>query len=91
MPQPPLAPPSAPESYRTALRAFVADAFKGYQPADDEDIFETGHVDSLFAMELLTFVEGTFGVTIETEDLELDNFRTIERLSALVDRKTRGS
>ncbi len=77
------------EADKAALRSFIAAAFKGYEPGDDEDIFETGHVDSMFAMELLTFVEGTFRITVETDDLELDNFRTIERLAMLVDRKRR--
>lgn len=44
-------------------------------------------MDSLFAMELITFLEGTFDVVVDTDDLELDNFRTIRALSALVERK----
>ena len=73
---------------RDSIRSFVASAFKGQGLADDEDIFASGVVNSLFAMELITFLEGTFGITIETEDLELENFSTVERLSDLVARKT---
>jgi acyl carrier protein len=32
-------------------------------------------------------VEREFGIEIESEDLEIDNFRTIAHLAALVDRK----
>jgi acyl carrier protein len=32
-------------------------------------------------------VEHEFGITIENEDLELDNFRTINAIADLVERK----
>jgi methoxymalonate biosynthesis acyl carrier protein len=53
----------------------------------DEDIFSSGIANSLFAMQLVDFVEREFGVEIDGDDLEIDNFRTIHRIAALVDRK----
>ncbi len=50
------------------------------------DLFASGAVSSLFAMELVVFVEGEFGVTVEGADLALDNFRTLRSMSALVTR-----
>ncbi|MCM2389946.1 acyl carrier protein [Streptomyces albipurpureus] len=50
------------------------------------DLFASGTVSSLFAMELVVFVEGTFGVTVEGADLALDNFRTLRSMSSLVTR-----
>ncbi|MFF4241171.1 acyl carrier protein [Actinomadura geliboluensis] len=50
------------------------------------DLFASGVVSSLFAMELVVFVEGEFGVTVEGADLALDNFRTLRSMSALVTR-----
>ncbi|MCQ9130959.1 MULTISPECIES: phosphopantetheine-binding protein [Streptomyces] len=52
----------------------------------DVDLFASGAVSSLFAMELVVFVEGAFGVQVEGADLAMDNFRTVERMSALVTR-----
>lgn len=75
------------DEFREPIRAFLIEAFKGHDLADDEDIFATGHVNSMFAMELITFLEGSFGITIDNDDLELENFSTIDRLSELVDRK----
>lgn len=72
---------------RAQIRSFVARALKGEEVADDEDIFAAGFVNSLFAIELVTFVEKTFGIVVENEDLELENFSSVERLSELVDRK----
>jgi acyl carrier protein len=70
------------------IRAFLTRFFRDHQLTDDEDIFASGYVNSMFAMQLVQFVETEFGVAIENDDLELDNFRTIDAISALVDRKT---
>ncbi len=61
--------------------------FPGHKLLHDEDIFNLGFVNSMFAMQLVTFVEQTFDITIENEDLELDNFRSILALAKLVARK----
>ncbi|RKT53852.1 acyl carrier protein [Saccharothrix australiensis] len=50
------------------------------------DLFASGVVSSLFAMELVVFVESTFDVAVEGPDLALDNFRTVRSMSALVTR-----
>jgi methoxymalonate biosynthesis acyl carrier protein len=69
------------------LRAFMANAFQGRNIADDDDIFALGFANSLFAMQLVAFVEREFGIEIGSEDLEMDNFRSIRAISALVERK----
>ncbi|MFN2587588.1 MAG: acyl carrier protein [Actinomycetota bacterium] len=74
-------------SVKSGVRDFVARAFNDRPVEDDDDIFAAGFVSSLFAMELVTFVEGTYGITIESEDLDLDNFRTVSRIAVLVARK----
>lgn len=74
-------------SVKSGIRDFVGRALNDRPLGDDEDIFASGFVNSLFAMELVTFVEGTYGITIESEDLDLDNFRTVSNIAALVARK----
>ncbi|MEU9077370.1 acyl carrier protein [Kitasatospora sp. NPDC004745] len=65
------------------IREFLTVALR--RPVEpDEDYFALGLADSLFALELVVFVEERFGIRIEVEDLELDNFRTAERIAALV-------
>ncbi|WP_435975650.1 acyl carrier protein [Streptomyces sp. Qhu_M48] len=54
----------------------------------DDDYFALGLVDSLFALELVTYVEDRFSLTVEVEDLDLDSFRTARRLTAFVHSKT---
>jgi methoxymalonate biosynthesis acyl carrier protein len=54
------------------------------------DLFTSGAVSSLFAMELVVFIETTFDVAIEGPDLSLDNFRTVRAMSSLVLRLRKG-
>lgn len=71
----------------TALRDFLARSFKGHSLADDEDMFALGFVNSLFAMQLVAFIEKEFDIEIANEDLDMDNFRSIRAILDLVGRK----
>jgi acyl carrier protein len=72
-------------TYREQVRAFIVPVV-GPAVQDDDDLF--GLKDSLFAMELLVFVESTFGIRIEPEDLSIQNFQSIDAICALIERKT---
>lgn len=72
---------------KAKISKYLARFFPGYDLREHEDIFSLGFVTSMFAMQLVTFVEHEFGIAIENEDLELDNFRSIDAISALVARK----
>ena len=71
------------------IREFIGRHIRGWQVDDGADIFALGFVNSMFAMQLVTFVETTFGITVEDEDLEIDNFRSVNAIVNLVERKTR--
>ena len=57
---------------------------------EEDDLFASGAVSSMFAMELVTFIEGEFGVAIGGPDLRLDNFRTPRAMVDLVGRLREG-
>jgi methoxymalonate biosynthesis acyl carrier protein len=69
------------------LRNFIVPAL-GAEVGPDEDYFARGMLTSLFAIELVAFVERRFDLTVEVEDLDLDHFRTISRLTDFVLAKT---
>lgn len=83
----------APEQQSTAagdtLTAEVLDYLvtktKHTFPAD-HDIFASGIVTSMFAMELVVYLEKTYEVSILGPDLKLDNFRSAQRIAALLTR-----
>ncbi|GCB44695.1 acyl carrier protein [Streptomyces sp. NL15-2K] len=63
--------------------AFLTAALRR-QVGPDDDYFALGLADSLFALELVTFVEDRFRLTVEVEDLDLDSFRTAARITRFV-------
>ena len=71
---------------RNEVRDFVQPKFSGEQLDDGQDIFATGFVNSLFAMELVMFLERLLGVPIPNEELNLDNFRSVDSMTALAGR-----
>ena len=72
---------------QTKIKEFLSRFFKNHDLKPDEDIFALGFVNSLLAMQLVAFVEKEFGVAVGDEDLDLDNFRTINAIAGLVARK----
>ncbi|HXO41273.1 MAG TPA: acyl carrier protein [Thermoanaerobaculia bacterium] len=69
------------------IKTFLSRFFRQHDLQPGEDIFALGFVNSLLAMQLVTFVEKQFGITVEEEDLDLDNFRSLAAMDALVERK----
>lgn len=52
----------------------------------DTDLFGAGGLSSLFAMQLVVYLEKTYAIAVRGADLRLDNFRTVRRMAELVDR-----
>jgi acyl carrier protein len=53
-------------------------------PSPETDLFETGVLDSLGFVELMLHLEQEFGVKLTLEEVELDNFRSVERIAAFL-------
>ncbi|GAA1931443.1 acyl carrier protein [Streptantibioticus ferralitis] len=71
------------EGIEQAVTAFVSKRVGADVPAD-QDLFESGLVSSLFAMELVVHLEQAFSVQILGDDLKRDNFRSVQAMTALV-------
>jgi acyl carrier protein len=72
------------------VRAFITTNF--YVPdsatvADDASLLEHGIIDSTGVLEVIGFIEDTFGITIEDHEMLPDNLDSIERISRFIDRK----
>ena len=76
-----------PGPVRETIRAFISQSVNLTGLGDEDDLFESGIVNSLFAVQLTTFVEGRFGIEVGMDDLEIDNFRSIAATAAFVERK----
>lgn len=78
--------PQPEPGFRATLRAFIEPRFPGVALGDGQDIFSLGFVNSLFAMELVLFIEKSIGCRIPNEELVLDHFRSIDAMTALTGR-----
>jgi len=58
-----------------------------FEIGDDEDIFHRAIVDSLFAIQLVAFVEEEFSISAEATDLDINNFCSVSALTRFVERK----
>jgi acyl carrier protein len=73
---------------KTKVRGFLS-RFIGNRSLDDnDDIFARSLVNSLFAMQLVLFVEKNFNIKVENEDLDLKNFNTIEAITRFIEHKS---
>ena len=79
------------DSTKERIKEFLSRFFRNHDLADDEDIFSLGFVNSLLAMQLVTFVEKEFNVIIDNDDLDLDNFRSINAIADLIQRKRKSA
>ena len=69
------------------IREFLQRFVRTTNLQDDDDIFASGYVNSLFAMQLIGFLEKEFDLKVEDEDLELSNFSSITAMTAFIGRK----
>ena len=75
---------------RTRIRSYFARTVAAPASAplgDDDDIFVRGLVSSMFAMQLLAFIEREFEITAERDDLNIANFSSISALTGFVEAK----
>ncbi|MFF9349370.1 acyl carrier protein [Streptomyces sp. NPDC014734] len=74
---------SSAEGIERTITAFVSKRVGADVPAD-RDLFESGLVSSLFAMELVVHLEQAFSVQILGDDLKRDSFRSVRAMTDLV-------
>ena len=55
---------------------------------EDESLIEKGYLTSLQTVELVMFMEDRFGITVEDEEFDEENFGSIEAIAGLVASKT---
>src|SRR6185437_8429843 len=53
-------------------------------PDSGVDLLATARLDSLGVVELIMHIEKEFAIRVELEDLELENFRTIDSIAAFI-------
>lgn len=72
---------------RSKVWAFIEPQTVGRNPSDSDDLFAEGYVNSLFAMQIVRFIQSHFDLTLTAEDMNFDNFRTIGGIVQFVESK----
>ena len=69
------------------VKEFISRYVNHSDCGDDSNIFEYNSVNSLFAMQIILFVEKEFSITVEDRDLDIKNFQSINAIVAFIDSK----
>jgi len=69
------------------IRGFITSAVSLPSLDDEADLFASGIVNSLFAVQLMTFIEKTFAIEVGMDDLDMENFKSVNATAAFVVRK----
>jgi acyl carrier protein len=81
---------STPQNVSTEVRKFVTTNFYVAEPGslrDEDSLLDKGIIDSTGVIELIGFLEETFGIKVEDAEMIPENLDSIARMTAFVQRK----
>ncbi len=76
------------------IKAYITKQFpsaRGRELRSDEPLLENGILDSIGMVELISYLEEEFDISVDDEELVPENFQTIARLVAFVSEKQNAS
>jgi acyl carrier protein len=78
-------------SIENQVKTYILENFlfsnNGYELAEDASFLEEGIVDSTGVLELVMFVEETYNITVQDEEIVPENFDSVAQLTAYIRRK----
>lgn len=78
------------DSIQTQVRTFIHTNFYVADPSqllDDTSLLDTGVIDSTGVIEIIHFLETTFAISIEDQEIVPNNLDSIQRISHFIVRK----
>ncbi len=75
---------------KNRIREFVTSNFfvqDASSLTDSASLLDLGVVDSTGVLEIIAFLEGTFGVAVDDDEIVPENLDSIDRITAFVSRK----
>jgi acyl carrier protein len=72
---------------KETVKRFIMSSITIADLDDDDNLFESGIVNSLFAVQLMTFIEKTFAIEVGMDDLDIENFKSLNAATTFVVRK----
>lgn len=78
------------DQIRHYLEARLPSDHKGTQLTDNTLLLEQKIIDSIGMLEMIFFIQETFGIEVPDEDISPDHFDTINKLAAYIESRTSG-
>ncbi len=75
------------EEIRSSVQEFILQRFpvvRAQGLSADDSLLDLGIVDSLGVLEIVTFIEETFGVVLSDEEMVAENFASVSAMAELV-------
>jgi methoxymalonate biosynthesis acyl carrier protein len=75
------------KNIKESVKRFILSSINFTHLDDDDNLFESGIVNSLFAVQLMTFIEKTFSIEVEMDDMDIENFKSLNATTTFVLKK----
>lgn len=77
------------ESITNRIRSFIKNEIllTHEEISSEVHLIESGMIDSISLMKLLTYIEGDFSVQFSEDDFNIENFSTIDKICRIVKEK----
>ncbi len=85
---------AVPMTYYSAIREFIAENFLFRADAaidDSQSLLESGVMDSTGVLELIAFLETTYGITVADSEIVPANLDSVERVSVYLASKLKAA
>jgi acyl carrier protein len=76
------------EAIMVRVRAFLGQFISNPEIGSDDNLFTSGMVSSLLAMQLVLYVEKEFDIEVADEDLDMENFKSLNAIVGFIERKS---
>ncbi len=73
------------------IRGFILDTFplaRKQNVKDSDNLLDSGIIDSLGMLDVVSFLEREFGIHVDDEELVPENFESVDNLAGFVGRKS---
>jgi methoxymalonate biosynthesis acyl carrier protein len=75
------------EKIRKFIESNLLDFISELEFSDSDNIFELGLVNSLFAMKLLNYVKEEFAIKLDSDDMDITNFNSVNNVIEFIKKK----